>query len=135
MLAESRSIAIENLKDNHKANKKRFDQNRSHHNFQPGQRVWYNWHSINDTKLTLSFKGPFVIEHPVGKVFYKITRADASNKKKSRIVHVQSIKPAQHRPNLTIQVRFNLRTTMNYITSNISHRQHPRKYSYTNHRH
>ncbi|CAI6354043.1 unnamed protein product [Macrosiphum euphorbiae] len=100
LLAESRGIAIENLKDNHKINKKRFDQHRSHHNFQPGQRVWYNWQSTNDTKLSPNFKGPFVIEHPVGKVCYKITRADATNKKHSRIVHVQSLKPAQYRPNL-----------------------------------
>lgn len=62
--------------------------------------MWYNWHSTNDTKLTPSFKGPFFIEHPVGKVCYKITRADASNKKNSRIVHVQFLKLAQHRPNL-----------------------------------
>jgi len=100
LLAESRGIAIENLKNNHKINKKRFDQHRSQQNFQPGQRVWYNWQSTNDTKLTPNFKGPFVIEHPVGKVCYKITRADATNKKHSRIVHVQSLKPAQYRPNL-----------------------------------
>lgn len=99
-LAESRGIAIENLKDNHKINKKRFDQHRSQHNFQPGQRVWYNWLSTNDTKLTPNFKGPFVIVHLVGKVCYKITRADATNKNHSRIVHVQSLKPVQYRPNL-----------------------------------
>jgi len=91
-LAESRGIAIKNLKDNHKINKKRFDQHRSQHNFQPGQRVWYNWQSTNDTKLTPNFKGPFVIVRPVVKVCYEITRADASNKNHSRIVHVQSLK-------------------------------------------
>ncbi|KAL4126763.1 hypothetical protein QTP88_010972 [Uroleucon formosanum] len=36
----------------------------------------------------------------IGKVCYKITRADATNKKHSRIVHVQSLKPAHYRPNL-----------------------------------
>lgn len=65
ILAKSRGIAIENLKVKHEDNKKRFDQHRSHHNFQPGQLVWYNWHSTKDTKLIPSFKGPFVIKHPV----------------------------------------------------------------------
>lgn len=100
ILAESRGIAIENLKAKHEDNKKRFEQHRSHHNFQPGQIVWYNWHSTKDTKPTPSFKGPFVIKHPVGEACYRITRADSPNEKDSRIVHAQSLKPAQNRPNL-----------------------------------
>lgn len=79
ILEESKGIAIENLKNKHGNNKKRFDKHRSHHNFQPGQLVWYNWHSMKGTKLTPGFKGPFVIEHPVGEVCYKITRADSPN--------------------------------------------------------
>lgn len=41
-----------------------------------------------------------MVESSVGKVCYKIKRADISEKKKdSRVVHVQSLKPFRDRPN------------------------------------
>jgi len=69
----------------------------------------YNWSSIKDIKLTPGLKGPFIIERPVGEVWYRITRAGSLNKNMPRIVHVQSLKPVLNRPNLDDpgEVKFN----------------------------
>lgn len=101
-LSEARKEAAENIKKKHDKNKKSFDKHRLNQVFQKGDLVWYNWPSVSDTKLSPRYKGPFVIENPIGKVCYKIKNADQLEKKKkdTRVVHVQSLKPFLNRPNL-----------------------------------
>lgn len=100
-LIETRIKAAENIKKKHDENKKRFDKHRLNQTFQKGDLVWYEWPLTSDSKLPPKYKGPFVIENSVGKVCYKIKKADQSEKKKdTRIVHIQSLKPFLDKPNL-----------------------------------
>lgn len=99
-LIESRSKAAENIRKKHEENKKRFDKHRLNQIFHKGDLVWYNWPLASDSKLSPKYKGPFVVENSVGKVCYKIKKADQSEKKKdTRVVHIQSLKPFRSRPN------------------------------------
>lgn len=100
-LSETRRKAAENIKNKHDENKKRFDKHRLNQTFQKGDLVWYKWPLASDSKLSPRYKGPFIIENLVGKVCYKIKRADQSNKKKdTRVVHIQALKPFLDRPSL-----------------------------------
>lgn len=75
------NIATTNLKNRHKKNKKRYDRHRMTHTFLPEQVVWYNWPLTKDNKLTLSFKGTFIIQHAVEEVCYRINWADTNKKR------------------------------------------------------
>lgn len=97
---EARSIAVDNLKQTHVVNKKRFDKRRQHHTFKTGDLVWYEWHQASDNKLSPKYKGPYTIVKPVGTVCYRISKPNSTNSKDEKVVHVQSLKPYHKRPNL-----------------------------------
>jgi hypothetical protein len=97
---ETRIKAAKNIKKKHDENKKRFDKHRLNQTFKKGDLVWYEWPLTSDSKLSPKYKGPLVIENSVGKVCYKIKKADQIKKKDTRIAHIQSLKPFFDRPNL-----------------------------------
>ncbi|GFX86226.1 uncharacterized protein TNCV_2561081 [Trichonephila clavipes] len=92
LLILARAEAANNVYEAHLENKHRFDLHRRSHSFKAGNLVLYDWPKQEDHKLSLIFKGPFVIVRPVGAVCYEIKSRTLQNNF-IKVVHVQHLHP------------------------------------------
>ncbi|GFU26923.1 uncharacterized protein NPIL_33491 [Nephila pilipes] len=80
LLILARIEAANSVYETYLTNKRRFDLHHRSHPFEPGDLMLYDWPKKGDHKLSLIFKGPFVIVCPVGAVCYEIKSTTQQNK-------------------------------------------------------